>query len=1138
MRQRMLPGSGFVRALVAVFVTLLVIQAGGSRAWGQIQVAEELFVELSASDPSAGSPVWTNTAPATIGDFFEVGDPFVETVEGVTAVTFNTTDLQDAYQSELDAPEGLVGLDPTRSIEAWVYNPTVADEETIVSWGARGGPDGTNMSFNYGSNPFFGAVGHWGAGFPDLGWNNDGGAPSSGQWHHLVYTYDGETTRVYADGCIVDETTCETNSEFLGAGTVNTFMPSKVTIASQLEAGGVALTGGLRGTLSIAELRVHDGVLTPAQIQNNFDIGCALYCPPPGSCECENCPTGTETLYRGKPEYVRRLRFSAFPAFTGLAVTQPAGATITPQGVLRYTLPVPAPASFTVRVECTNPQGVGVFTWTVVLANPPSPGPIEIAESLIVDLDAGHASAGTLNWLNAGSLSDFFMIGEPFVELLGPESTPGVTFNSLSSDDAYQCHEEAPPGIVGLNPTRSIEVWAYNPVVADEETLLCWGWRGGPDGSNMSFNYGLNGQFGAVGHWGGAGPDLGWGVAPEGGLWHHLVYTFDGDATSTTRVYADGVLANQETLANGLINTHTPMPITLAVQITNGAGGFDFGPREGSLSLGQVRVHDGVLSATQVFQNYLAEREKYGAPEPTGQAPTFLNAPADDTFCAASATYTFSLQADGIPPPTFQVVQPAGATISEVGLLSYSIPQPPPPSFVVEVRAVNPVDTTTASWIVSREDLSPSVQVAETLFVQLDSRDPSAGTEAWFNDGGTLSDFLQVGDPVIRQKGGIPAVSFNEEGRTGDAYQSVEDAPDGLVGPDPTRTIEVWAWNDEIANEETLIAWARRGGGDGTNMSFNYGTNGVFGAVGHWGVPDLGWNTVPVQRTWHHLVYTFDGATARVFDNGVQTNSRDYAPGVINSYNLTKITIAAQIEPDGVLLNQLLQGVLGIGRVRVHDGALSPCQVLSNYLVERNDFAAPPCVSSGDPDFGDTHCTGLEVVETGFPIGQTHTATATGVDDTGDTVYYTFRATDGVNPDVVMGPQTIPTAGFVLRFGGPWSFSVTVDDRLDCTDLASDATCPTGAGGGFRRGDSNASGDLNITDGVFVLNYLFLGGPEPTCQDAADSDDNGQLNITDGVRILNYLFLGGPAPPAPGPDTCGPDPTPEDELPACVYESC
>ena len=53
--------------------------------------------------------------------------------------------------------------------------------------------------------------------------------------------------------------------------------------------------------------------------------------------------------------------------------------------------------------------------WTVVLADPPSPGPIEVAENLLVDLDAGHASAGTPLWLNAGTLSDFFRI-EPWMD--------------------------------------------------------------------------------------------------------------------------------------------------------------------------------------------------------------------------------------------------------------------------------------------------------------------------------------------------------------------------------------------------------------------------------------------------------------------------------------------------------------------------------------------------------------------------------------------------------------------------------------------------------------------------------------------------------------------------------------------------
>ena len=86
-----------------------------------------------------------------------------------------------------------------------------------------------------------------------------------------------------------------------------------------------------------------------------------------------------------------------------------------------------------------------------------------------------------------------------------------------------------------------------------------------------------------------------------------------------------------------------------------------------------------------------------------------------------------------------------------------------------------------------------------------------------------------------------------------------------------------------------------------------------------------------------------------------------------------------------------------------------------------------------------------------------------------------------------------------------------------------------GEGGGnprFGRGDSDANGGPpNITDGIFVLNFLFLGGPTPVCMDAADADDNGNVNITDGIFILNFLFLGGPAPPAPAAPTCGEDTT-------------
>jgi hypothetical protein len=43
----------------------------------------------------------------------------------------------------------------------------------------------------------------------------------------------------------------------------------------------------------------------------------------------------------------------------------------------------------------------------------------------------------------------------------------------------------------------------------------------------------------------------------------------------------------------------------------------------------------------------------------------------------------------------------------------------------------------------------------------------------------------------------------------------------------------------------------------------------------------------------------------------------------------------------------------------------------------------------------------------------------------------------------------------------------------------------------------------------------------------ADADDNGGNNIGDFFRLLNFLFLGADAPPDPGPDVPGPDPTPD-----------
>lgn len=81
----------------------------------------------------------------------------------------------------------------------------------------------------------------------------------------------------------------------------------------------------------------------------------------------------------------------------------------------------------------------------------------------------------------------------------------------------------------------------------------------------------------------------------------------------------------------------------------------------------------------------------------------------------------------------------------------------------------------------------------------------------------------------------------------------------------------------------------------------------------------------------------------------------------------------------------------------------------------------------------------------------------------------------------------------------------------------------------FHRGDPNSSGTIDISDGIAIFGFLFLGDPATlSCRESADTNNSGTIDISDGISLLNWLFTGGPAPAAPGPTdlTCGLDPDP------------
>ena len=115
-----------------------------------------------------------------------------------------------------------------------------------------------------------------------------------------------------------------------------------------------------------------------------------------------------------------------------------------------------------------------------------------------------------------------------------------------------------------------------------------------------------------------------------------------------------------------------------------------------------------------------------------------------------------------------------------------------------------------------------------------------------------------------------------------------------------------------------------------------------------------------------------------------------------------------------------------------------------------------------------------------------------------------------------------------------------------CGVLESDP-CPGSTEGFFRRGDTDTSGVVDLTDAINSLGFLFLASFSPLCLDAVDTDDSGELDIADPMYALMFLFRGGFVIPSPGPLDCGPDLTADvppsddptdDDLGCEAYPSC
>ena len=99
----------------------------------------------------------------------------------------------------------------------------------------------------------------------------------------------------------------------------------------------------------------------------------------------------------------------------------------------------------------------------------------------------------------------------------------------------------------------------------------------------------------------------------------------------------------------------------------------------------------------------------------------------------------------------------------------------------------------------------------------------------------------------------------------------------------------------------------------------------------------------------------------------------------------------------------------------------------------------------------------------------------------------------------VQGNSFIIPAGFIIH------------DCVQSMDLSFVITSGTACQG--ECGDANFDGKVNVSDAVYLINYVFSGGMEPKPVLACgDANQDCKVNVSDAVRVINFVFSGGLPP--------------------------
>ena len=241
-----------------------------------------------------------------------------------------------------------------------------------------------------------------------------------------------------------------------------------------------------------------------------------------------------------------------------------------------------------------------------------------------------------------------------------------------------------------------------------------------------------------------------------------------------------------------------------------------------------------------------------------------------------------------------------------------------------------------ALWAGAGSGLAGEVRNGTRLLVDLDAADFANGAGHWpqhSGDTGIPGHFIPRGSPTRQTVAGAPAVVFDGDG-------------DAFVGPITTAalhsagapySVEVWAFQGNIREQESLVSWGRRGGPDATFAGFRYGADPEFGAVALWGPSEIGYHKPPPPGRWHQLVFTYDGNRMSVYVDGQADGVKTV--GALDPHDTLPIMLGAELGGDGQPEGKFTHFSGALGLVRIHAGVLDAGEVRRRFECDAPSFS-------------------------------------------------------------------------------------------------------------------------------------------------------------------------------------------------------